>query len=150
MSSHGRVGTEGPWARQESTGPLGACTASPTPWALLGRPLFPAGTRPLRGTKGCPSQSRAAADVPHRVPHSVHGRTQAVSSLGGYTARPLGEVLWDNDPAPESSSSSLLSKRYPTAESIILLQVTSALPTAPPSPRAEPALLNSAEPRNAG
>lgn len=61
---------------------------------------------------------------------------------------PLREVLWDNDPAPESPSSSLLSKCYPTAESII--QVTSTLPTVPLSPKAEPVLLNSAKPRTRG
>lgn len=65
-------------------------------------------------------------------------------------ARPLREVLWDNDPALESLSSSLVSECNPTAESIILLQVTSALPTVPPSPTAQPVLLHSGKPRTQG
>lgn len=88
-----RVSTEVPWARQVSTGPLRACTASPTPRGSARKAIvFQRGVWPLRGTKGCPSQNTAAADVPHRIPTACMGAHRR-RSLGGYT-----------NPSPQGSS----------------------------------------------
>lgn len=123
---------------------------APLPVALLGRPLF------ASGESGHSEEQRDALPKTQRQQMS-HTESQQPpwAQTGGLPweatpTRPLREVLWDNDPALESTSSSLLSKCYPTAESIILLQATSTLPTVPPSPAAEPVLLNSAKPRTQG